>query len=179
MNTINLPNIITFVRIITIPVFVTCLVYKQYNYALYVFILAGLSDVLDGLIARLTGQKTYLGAFLDPLADKFMLITSFILFSIYKWVPKWLTIVVISRDIIVILGWFLLYIAYNKTRISPSIIGKAANASQFILIAYILFLINIPSLQPPSEWLLWLVALLTISSGLQYIYQGLRLANAD
>lgn len=179
MNTINLPNIITFVRIIIIPVFVTCLIYKQYSFALYVFILAALSDVLDGLTARLTGQKTHLGAFLDPLADKFMLITSFVLFSIYNWIPNWLTIVVISRDIIIISGWFLLYIAYNKTRISPSIIGKAANASQFILIAYILLSINIPSLHPPSGWLLWLVALLTISSGLQYIYQGLRLTNAD
>ncbi|HBR22676.1 MAG TPA: CDP-diacylglycerol--glycerol-3-phosphate 3-phosphatidyltransferase, partial [Nitrospiraceae bacterium] len=74
------------------------------------FIVAALTDALDGFIARLTNQKTELGTFLDPLADKFLLVTSFILFSLNDLVPKWLAITVISRDVIVVIGWVLVYL---------------------------------------------------------------------
>ena len=97
MKVLSIPNIITLIRIVIIPVFVTALVYKRYNYALALFIVASISDALDGLLARATNQKTQFGAFLDPLADKFLLTVSFILFSVYGWIPSWLTITVISR----------------------------------------------------------------------------------
>ncbi|HEX8949869.1 MAG TPA: CDP-alcohol phosphatidyltransferase family protein, partial [Dissulfurispiraceae bacterium] len=114
------------------------------------------------------------GAFLDPLADKFLLVTSFILFSVYDWIPKWLTIAVISRDLIVILGWILLYLVYHITKVEPSLIGKAAIASQLVLIAYTLLSINLSGMPLPRNWMLWSVAVLTAASGLQYIYRGLR-----
>lgn len=176
MNIINIPNLITFIRIVIIPLFVTSLVYKRYDYALMLFFIASISDMLDGLLARITGQKTQFGAFLDPLADKSLLITSFILFTVYGWIPLWLTIIVISRDFIVIIGWILLYLVSHVTKVEPSIFGKLAIASQLILIAYILFSIN-ANLPPINIFGYFIVAALTIISGIQYIYNGLRQAS--
>ncbi|HBU06084.1 MAG TPA: CDP-diacylglycerol--glycerol-3-phosphate 3-phosphatidyltransferase, partial [Nitrospiraceae bacterium] len=104
MRVLNFPNSLTIARIVIIPLFTIAVIYKRYDYALYMFIVAALTDALDGFIGRLTNQKTALGTFLDPLADKFLLITSFIIFSMNGWLPKWLVITVISRDIIVITG---------------------------------------------------------------------------
>lgn len=174
MNVFNIPNIITFIRIIIIPAFVTALIYKRYDYALFLFIFAAVSDALDGLMARVTKQKTKLGAFLDPLADKSLLVTSFILFSVYDWIPLWLTITVISRDVIVVLGWILLYLTSHITKIEPLLIGKAAIASQLVLIAYTLLSINMNYIPPAAGWMFWTVAVLTIVSGIQYIYKGLK-----
>jgi len=174
---LTIPNIITFIRIIIVPAFVTALIYERHDYALILFITAGLSDALDGFIARVAKQKTRFGAFLDPLADKCLLIISFILFAVYGLIPKWLTIAIISRDVIVTLGWFLLYISSNIKKPEPTIMGKAAIALQVLLIAYILLEINFLSIPEPTGWMFVLVALLTIISGLQYIYRGLRIAN--
>ena len=161
MKVLSIPNIITLIRIVIIPVFVTALVYKRYDYALALFIVAGISDALDGLLARITNQKTQFGAFLDPLADKFLLTVSFILFSVYGWIPSWLTITVISRDLIVTFGWIILYLASNITTVAPSLIGKSAVASQLVLIAFILLSINMGKFSPPAGWMLWTVALLS------------------
>ncbi|MEW6117281.1 MAG: CDP-alcohol phosphatidyltransferase family protein [Nitrospirota bacterium] len=174
MKVLNAPNIITFIRIVILPVFVTALVYKRYSYALILFIIASVSDMLDGLLARMTDQKTPLGAFLDPLADKFLLMTSFILFAVYGWIPLWLTITVISRDLIVVLGWFILYLLYDITRVQPSAIGKAAIAAQLVLIPYTLLSVTIEGVPRPGSWMFWIVAVLAIASGLQYIYRGLK-----
>jgi cardiolipin synthase len=177
MRVLTLPNAITFVRILIIPVFVMALLYKRYNYALMLFIAAGASDLLDGLLARTTNQKTELGAFLDPLADKILLVTSFILFSVYSWIPTWLTIIVISRDVIVILGWVVFYLLYGVTQVKPSLFGKAAITSQLILIAYTLLSINIMSVPAPADWMLWCVAMLTVVSCIHYSYRGLSREN--
>jgi cardiolipin synthase len=181
MKVLTIPNIITFIRIVIIPVFVIALTYQRYDYALAFFAIAAVSDALDGLLARVTKQKTQLGAFLDPLADKFLLVTSFILFSIYGWIPKWLTITVISRDMIVTLGWLLLSLIYGRIKVEPSLTGKAAIATQLALIAYNLLSlnnVNIPLPEEwPEEWMAWVVASLTTASGLQYIYRGLRHAS--
>lgn len=176
MRVVSIPNIVTFIRILIIPGFVTALVYRRYEYALALFIAAAVTDTLDGLLARLTDQKTELGAFLDPLADKFLLVTSFILFSVYGWIPTWLCITVISRDLIVMLGWLLLYLVYNITKVEPTIIGKAAIALQLLLIAYTLVAVNYEGMPLPGVAVSWLVALPTIFSGFQYVYRGLKSA---
>src|SRR5208283_586964 len=176
MKVLSVPNSITFIRIVIIPVFVTALVYNRVDYALFLFIVASISDMFDGLLARMTSQQTRLGAFLDPLADKFLLMTSFILFSVYGWIPVWMTITVISRDLIVTLGWLLLYLLYDITKVEPSLTGKAAIAAQLVLIAYTLFSRTFPGFPPPEGWMFIIVTLLTMISGLQYIYRGLRQA---
>lgn len=174
----NIPNTLTLIRIILIPVFVTAIIYKRYDYALYLFGIAAITDMLDGLIARITGQKTALGTFLDPLADKFLLVTSFILFSIYGLIPKWLTITIISRDIIVITGWIVLYVITHTKNIETTLMGKIAIAFQLILIFYVLLEINMPSLPDVRIYLQWFTAIFTIISGLHYIYRGFKQSNA-
>lgn len=170
----NLPNTLTITRIVLIPLFVTSVIYKRYDYALYVFAVAALTDTFDGLIARLKNQKTALGNFLDPLADKFLLVTSFVLFAIYGLIPKWLTIVVISRDVIVVTGWLVLYIVTHTRKIEPTVFGKAAIALELILIWYVLLALNLPSFPDVRRYLIAVTAFFTIVSGLHYVYRGLK-----
>ncbi|MBI4684974.1 MAG: CDP-alcohol phosphatidyltransferase family protein [Nitrospirae bacterium] len=178
MRVLNLPNTLTIMRIVIIPVFITAIIYKRYDYALYLFIVAALTDTLDGLIARLTNQKTAIGTFLDPLADKFLLVTSFIFFSMNGWLPKWLTITVISRDVIVIIGWVIIYLITNTSSVEPTVTGKAAIAMQLLLLCYVLLAINIAAIPDIRAILIWITAAITIFSGLHYIYRGLKLTHA-
>jgi cardiolipin synthase len=174
----NIPNTLTITRIIIIPVFITSIVYKRYDYALYLFIFAALSDMFDGLLARLRNQKTALGTFLDPLADKFLLVTAFVIFSIYDWIPKWLTITVISRDVIVVTGWFILYLITGGSEVKPSLLGKANIWIQSLFIAYILININLRILSHTPRIFLMATIGITILSGLHYIYRGMTISHA-
>ncbi|MBS4059960.1 MAG: CDP-diacylglycerol--glycerol-3-phosphate 3-phosphatidyltransferase [Bacteroidetes bacterium] len=176
MTVFTIPNALTFVRIIIIPIFVMSLLHRKFHYALILFVVAAVTDLLDGFLARVTNQKTRLGAFLDPLADKFLLLTSFILFAFYGWLPDWITITVISRDFIVVAGWFILFLLTQNRKVDPSIIGKLANAFQAILISYILFSINFDmgGAIIVKEYLLVLAAAFTVLSGIQYVYRGYR-----
>lgn len=178
MGILNLPNTLTITRIILIPLFVTSVIYRRYDYALYLFVIAALTDMLDGLVARLKDQKTSFGNFLDPLADKFLLVTSFIVFSIYGLVPTWLTITIISRDIIVVTGWVVLYLVTHRAEVEPTITGKTAITFQLVLICYILLDINVPALPDIQKALIWITAVFTIMSALHYIYRGLKQTNA-
>lgn len=178
MRVLNIPNTLTITRIVIIPVFIAAILYQKYRYALYLFVAAALTDMFDGLSARLANQKTALGTFLDPLADKFLLVSSFILFAFYGWIPKWLAITVISRDVIVVIGWFLLYMITHNSRIEPVLTGKVAIALQLIVLTYILLGINMVSLPPLPNSFLFVTAAVTALSGLQYIYKGFKLTNA-
>lgn len=178
MSAMNLPNALTITRIILIPLFVTSVIYRRYDYALWLFVIAALTDTFDGLVARLKSQKTLLGNFLDPLADKFLLVTSYILFSIYGLVPTWLTITIISRDVIVVTGWIVLYLVTHTARVEPTITGKTAITFQLVLICYILLDINVSLLPDLRDYLVWVTAVFTIFSGLHYIYRGLKQTNA-
>ncbi len=174
---LNIPNTLTIFRIILIPVFLTAVVYRRFDYAFYVFVAAAITDKLDGAIARLTKKSTPLGRFLDPMADKFMLVTSFIVFLIVKLIPVWLAILVISRDIIIVAGWLLLYLTGHAIRVEPSRLGKFAIASQFVLFTVILIELNYGSMGFLRELFIWLTAVFTAASGLQYIQRGLVFAN--
>jgi cardiolipin synthase len=174
LSYLNIPNILTILRIILIPVFVSALIYRRYPLSMFVFIAAGVTDLLDGMIARVRNEQTELGKFLDPLADKFLLVTSFILFAIYGLVPTWMTITVLSRDIIIVIGWLLISLITHKTRIEPTQLGKLANASQMVLLAYILIELNLRELPLPDPAILvYITASITIASGLHYIYREL------
>ena len=178
MKVLNIPNVLTITRIVIIPVFITAIIYNQYLYALVLFVIAALTDMLDGLFARLTNQKTPFGTFLDPLADKFLLLSSFIFFSVYGWIPKWFTVIVISRDLIVVIGFFLLYMITNTLTVETVFLGKAAIALQLFILAYVLLTINMISLPPVHDIFFIVSAALTALSGLQYIYRGFKLTNA-
>ena len=178
MKIFNLPNALTVGRIILIPVFITAVIYQKHVQALALFAFAAVTDLLDGFIARVADQKTALGRFLDPLADKLLLTSSFVLFAFYGWVPLWLAITVISRDLIVVIGWFLLYMITDDAKIEPVLLGKAAIAFQLITLSGVLLGINLPSIRFPRDMLFIVTAILTAVSGMQYIYRGLRLADA-
>ncbi len=100
----NIPNAITLFRVILIPFFINLMIYGYYREALLVFMVAGITDALDGLIARLTRKKTELGAFLDPLADKLLILSAFVTLVLLGKLPVWLVIIVVSRDAILALG---------------------------------------------------------------------------
>ena len=173
----NIPNLLTLTRILLLPVFAATLVYEEYQYSLILFVAASVTDVLDGLIARITKLITYFGTILDPVADKFFIITTFVLMSSYGLLPKWITIVVISKEIIVITGTIIVYFVTNKLVIEPSRLGKLSSLCQFFLIGLVLLLLNIEGgLQVPTL-LLILVALLTAAAGINYVNKGFRVAN--
>lgn len=178
MRVLNLPNTLTIARIVIIPLFTTAVIYKRYDYALYLFIIAALTDAFDGLVARLANQKTELGRFLDPLADKFLLVTAFIVFSFNDLIPTWLTITVISRDVIVVIGWMLIYLITHTSNVKPTLTGKTAIAMQLFLLCYILLMVNYAGLPDIRNTLMWITAALTVISGLHYIYRGFKLTSA-
>lgn len=179
MGVLNIPNTLTITRIALIPVFITSIIYSRYDYALYLFTIAALTDVFDGLFARMKNQKTPLGTFLDPLADKFLLVTSFIIFSVYGWIPKWLAITVISRDVIVVAGWFIVYFITGASRVEPSLLGKATIWLESLLIAYILININLSVLPDISNAFFIITAGVSILSAMHYMFRGIRLTHAD
>jgi len=173
----NIPNILTLTRILLLPFFAATLIYEQYQYALLLFIAAAITDFLDGFIARVKKQITYFGTILDPVADKFFLLTSFIMMSKTGLIPMWLTIVVLSRDLIVITGCLIIYLVTNNLDIEPSFVGKTASAGQFLLIGFILLSLNFKSDMTFLNFPFIVVAVLTAISGLHYVYRGLKVAN--
>lgn len=174
----NLPNLLTLTRILLLPFFVATLVYKEYQYALIIFITAAITDILDGLVARITKQITDFGKILDPVADKFFLITSFILMSNLELIPKWLAIIVISKDLIVVTGCIIIYFVTHKLSIEPSFLGKLSSALQFILIGLVILSCNIKKGTPLPMVLFIIVAVLTSSAGIHYVYKGMKVANS-
>jgi len=165
-----------------IPIFVILVVYNQLGWAFLIFILAGVTDGLDGLMARLLEQKTSLGAYLDPIADKLLLTTSFVVLSIRSLglpnvVPLWLTILVISRDVILIASALIIIISTGHRTFPPSIYGKATTCFQILTILSVLFL-NYKRLTPPPLYLLYLLTgIVTVFSGLHYVYRGKRMVS--
>ncbi len=175
----NIPNLLTLTRILLLPVFAATIIYGEYQYSLILFIAASVTDVLDGLIARITKQITYFGTILDPVADKFFIVTTFVLMSIYGLLPKWITIVVISKEIIVITGTIIVYFVTNKLVIEPSFLGKCSSACQFFLIGLVLLLLNMENTVRVPNLLLIIVAVLTAVAGINYVNKGFKVANYD
>ena len=145
----GLANWLTTLRILLIPVFVTLLVYRHPNYALLVFCLASLTDLLDGYIARSRGSQTRLGAFLDPVADKLLLTSAFVTLTYLKVIPFWITAVVVSRDLVLSVGVLVIHVAGGTVHPNPSIVGKLSTVFQMatVLAAMVSFyLVRVPAL---------------------------------
>lgn len=173
-TTINVPNILTLVRILLTPLFIILLLKNLLTMALFVFALAGISDALDGFIARCFNQKTELGAHLDPLADKLLLLSAYICLAALKIIPSWLTVIVITRDVIIILGIAVLTITDKPYEIRPSIISKCTTAIQLATVFFTLLHPGLPHFRTIQAALFWAAAILTTISGLHYIYIGMN-----
>jgi len=174
----GLANWLTLLRILLIPVFVSLLVYRRPGPALIVFALAALTDLLDGWAARHWKDESSLGAFLDPMADKLLLMSSFVTLTYLKVLPFWIAAVVISRDVILVLGALLIYMLGSRIRPRPTGAGKAATFFQ-VLVVLSGLLARVFQVQLPLWSVLWLAAAFTVISGLQYIFQGMRFLNAS
>jgi cardiolipin synthase (CMP-forming) len=174
---LTIPNLITLFRIILTPLFIIFLIQGNYRKALVVFILAGVSDLADGLIARTWQQKSRLGSYLDPLADKLLMAASFVTLSIYHQIPSWLTVVVLSRDVILALGVLIFRLSDIPLVVRPSLAGKWTTTFQLITIGFVLLskIVTFPHLFLLG--LFWVTGALTIISGLQYFYRGIKQTN--
>ena len=143
---LTVANQLTFLRILVIPAFVLLITYGYLGWALLVFIGAGLTDALDGLIARRANQRTSLGAWLDPMADKLLLVTTFIVLTlpavdVTNHVPLWLTILLISRDIVIVGVVAIVNLAVGPRTFRPSFLGKLATAT-YILVSIVFMYFN-------------------------------------
>src|SRR6478672_4962965 len=133
MNQLTAANLLTVLRMLLIPPFAILLLYGHRGWALTTFLAAGLTDLFDGLIARWTGQKTTLGAWLDPMADKLLLVTMFVMLTLPEVgapnrLPLWFTVLVISRDVAIVMTVAVVNLAVGPRTFRPSIYGKVATA---------------------------------------------------
>jgi cardiolipin synthase len=172
---LNLPNVLTLLRILITPLFVICLIKGAYQTALLIFTLAGVTDGLDGLLARLLDQKTALGAHLDPIADKLLLISAFVTLAVQRMIPAWLTVVVISRDVLIFVGIAILEISKVAYKIQPSMVSKCTTVAQLTTIFLLLLSIQTQVVEHALLPVYWLTTALSIASGLHYVYLGIQI----
>jgi cardiolipin synthase len=165
----TIPNLISIFRMILVPVFLVFIINHRFLAGLMIFVLAGVSDAADGMVARLFNQKSRLGSYLDPLADKFLLVASFICLAAMHIIPIWLTAIVIARDILILLGSLVLFLINRDHEVKPSIWGKATT---FLQLATVFLVLVEKHFQIFSQYVYIVygaTGTLTISSGLLYM----------
>jgi len=173
----NWANRLTILRIILVPVFIGTVLYNKLNLALLIFIAATITDALDGYIARARHEKTKFGTIMDPIADKMLLGSAFVSFSLVKILPAYLQmpiyvpVVIIARDVIILLGVIAIYLLTGKLDVKPTILGKVTTFFQMITIILVLLCFVY------SNWIWNITAILTVVSGLDYIRIGSRQIN--
>ena len=187
---ITVPNLLTVFRMVLIPVFVSLLFYKRFLLALVVFALAGVTDGLDGLLARRFNQKSQLGTILDPIADKLMLVTAFVVLTMrsvfpqplpsHLPVPFWVTVAVISRDVFILVGAAAINIVTGFRGFRPSMLGKINTTVQIVAIGVIMFAASVPY---GTGWYLPTIYAAVFSfavlSGAHYVFFVSKLVNED
>jgi cardiolipin synthase (CMP-forming) len=167
----NLPNLLSVFRLFVTVFFIIAINYGRPDIALLLFIIQALSDVLDGFLARIMKAKTYLGAFLDPMADKVMIVSSYIVLSIHSIIPFWIMYVVLIRDLVISTGFLILYKLSYKGKPTPIILSKITTLSQMCTVVYILW----PGDKIYSKHFFYTTAVLSIVSGFQYIADGIQI----
>jgi len=175
---LNIPNILTLCRLGAIPLLLAFLSKGRYTYGLYTFALAAVTDSLDGTIARWFNAKTEIGAFLDPFADKLMLLSTFIVLTLQDAIPGWLLGVLVIRDVVIVVGYFMIsFFADMRIPVRPTYFGKASTFLQIFCVIGALsrFTGRFPADQFYWEGLLYLTLVITAISGFQYAYRGLAI----
>jgi cardiolipin synthase len=173
-------NQVTLVRMLLIPAFVILVIYGELGWALIVFATAGITDAFDGLIARRAGQKTSLGAWLDPMADKLLLVSAFVVLTfpglgLANRLPVWLTALVISRDVGIVITVAIVNLAIGRRTFRPSIFGKAATAT-YIVTAVTAMLFNYRGYHSPLvDLCVYASLVITVVSGFHYIWHAARI----
>jgi cardiolipin synthase len=173
---LNLPNTLTLIRILTSPFFLEFLAYQLYFEALIIFAIGGFTDFLDGLTARWMNQQTALGAYLDPVADKLLVITSYVMLGSIGGIPAWLAVVVVARDALIVIGYVIIHVLVEeRLQMKPTRIGKWSTTFQLLTLAIALTLLHDPKLFSARVLDIFVVitAVTTVVSGCQYLYRGL------
>ena len=170
---LNVPNFLTLCRVGSIPIFLSFLSRRQYTEALYVFVAAALTDALDGTVARWFDARTEIGAFLDPFADKLMLVSAFVVLTVEQDLPGWLLGVVVIRDVVVVGGYLMVaFFTSERMPVRPSYLGKLSTVLQLACVVATLLRMGVTW---PNYWyaLLYLTVGVTALSGVHYSYRGL------
>jgi cardiolipin synthase len=166
----TVPNQLTFLRLGFLPFFIVLIFYEQYSWALLILMLAAATDGMDGLLARSLNQKTALGAYLDPIADKLLLSSSFVVLALEGRIPRWLTILVIGRDVLILTTAVVILLASGYRQFPPSVYGKITTGAQILMVLVVLLaaVFPMPALELASQGLAYVVAGFTIFSGFHY-----------
>jgi len=166
----TVPNQLTFLRLGFLPFFIISIHYRRYDIALAVLIVAALTDGLDGILARSLNQKTALGAYLDPIADKLLLSSSFVVLALNRKISWWLATLVLSRDVLLLTSAAVILVVVGYRPFPPSIYGKLTTALQILLVFLVVLLAvtDWPWLQVVRMYLGYVVAGLTVFSGFHY-----------
>jgi cardiolipin synthase (CMP-forming) len=172
---LNLPNLITIGRILLVPVIVWAITSGEMLFAFILFLAAGVSDAIDGFLAKRFGMASELGSYLDPLADKALIVSIYIALGIADALPRWFVILVVSRDIMIVSAVMLSWIAGNPVTIKPLAVSKANTAAQIVLATLVLASLGLGF---KAGWLIdfgiAVVAILTLVSIAAYVREWVR-----
>lgn len=177
----NVPNLISLLRMAMVPVFVITVLDGDLRGALLIFAVAGLTDALDGFVARFWKQQTALGAYLDPAADKLLLVTAYVVLAIPNLhpgyvIPPWVSALVITRDVVIVVVALLMYLAAGVSRFPPSPISKVNTVAQVSAVLLVLSSGVAPRLETAAMISVFVVAVLTLTSGIDYVVRANRKA---
>jgi cardiolipin synthase len=175
-------NQLTILRMLLIPAFVILLLYGHRGWALTTFLTAGITDMFDGLVARRAGQKTDLGAWLDPMADKLLLVTMFVMLTLpgigsANRLPLWFTVLVISRDIAIVLTVAVINLAVGPRTFRPSVFGKIATATYILTGVITLYFNYLGRPSPIVGACVYASLVITVVSAFHYLVQILKLGH--
>jgi cardiolipin synthase len=169
---LTVPNQLTFLRLGFLPFFIISVLYQHYWWALALLCVAGMTDGMDGLLARSLHQKSSLGAYLDPIADKLLLSSSFVVLAIEKQMPRWLMILVLGRDVLILTTAAVILATVGYRSFPPSIYGKITTTLEIFLVFVVVLTAALegprPSLELARHILAYLVAGFTVFSGFHY-----------
>jgi cardiolipin synthase (CMP-forming) len=178
----TLANQLTLLRMLLIPVWVLLIVYGYSGWALVTFALAGATDAFDGLVARWSGQNTVLGEWLDPAADKLMLLTTFIVLTLpnlglVNRLPIWLTVLVISRDVGIVLTVAIVNLAIGPRTFKPSALGKFATAFFIVTCVVVMYFNYLGTASVVVDAFIWAAGAITVVSALDYVFRVAKIIN--
>src|SRR5262245_2481296 len=171
---LTVANQLTMLRMALVPLLIVLIAYDEFGWALVVFVVSGVTDLLDGLIARLGHQKTSLGAMLDPMADKVLLSASFVPLTwgagLRSRIPIWLTVTTLSRDAFILVSVAVINLTLGRRMFYPSLLGKLSTVSQLLTAGVVLLLNALNAEFPPVIQLFRLTLFLTVTSAFHYVY---------
>jgi cardiolipin synthase len=176
---LSIPNLITLARILLVPVVVWAIATGQIRLAFLLFLAAGISDGVDGFLAKRFGMKTELGAYLDPLADKVLIVSIYVTLGITNVIPLWIVILVVSRDIMIVGAIILSWLIDQPVQIKPLMVSKANTAAQIVFACLVLGSHGLGiDIEPVLTMVMMLVAVLTLVSVALYLAEWVRHMNS-